>query len=83
MMNHSFFSSGAAALKLIYHHSYDKVSGESLNTYIYTRTFKKISSMVQFSESAVTVKNGSFAELETFIWNIQPGESLDVLIQVQ
>lgn len=84
MMDHSFFSSGVAALKLIYHHHNDKVSGESLNNYIYTRTFFFfISCMVQFLQSVVTVKNGSFADLETFILKIQPGKLLDVLLQVQ
>lgn len=63
------FSSGAAALKLIYHRRNDKVSGESPNTYIYTRTVFFFS-MVQFLESVVTVQNGSFADLETFILKI-------------
>lgn len=37
--------------------------------------------MVQFLESVTVKKNGSFADLETFILKIQPGDSLDVLIQ--
>ena len=76
MMDHSF-SSGVAPLKLIYLHCNNKVSGESLNTYFYTRT----SSMVQFSES-VTAKSGSFADFESSILKIQPGLSLNLSIQL-
>lgn len=65
-----FFPSGTTALKLIYHHRNDKVSGESLNNYIYTRaSFFNISSMVQFLERVVAEKNGSFADPKSHFEN--------------
>lgn len=81
-MTDHFFSSGAAALKLIYHLHNDRDSGESPNTYIYTITFFFFTSWSSFWEILSQWENGLLPETGTFSLKKGKGKSFHVCILV-